>query len=111
MRILIDECLPAPIANSLTPFGHECKTVREIGLGSKKNGELLALAEGKWDVLLTNDKNIKYQQNMAGRTIAILILSSNSNRLSDLLPLIPACARALISIQSGQIIEIGPNPG
>jgi hypothetical protein len=72
---------------------------------------LLALAEGKWDVLLTNDKNIKYQQNMAGRTIAILILSSNSNRLSDLLPLIPACARALISIQSGQIIEIGPNPG
>lgn len=44
MRILIDECLPAPIKDSLIPFGHECKTVREIGLGSKKNGELLTLA-------------------------------------------------------------------
>ena len=108
MKILIDECLPAPIIDSLIPFGHVCKTVREIGLGSKKNGELLALAEGQWDVLLTNDKNIKYQQNIKGRTISILILSANSNRLSDLLPLIPACARALLSIQSGQILEIGP---
>lgn len=107
MRILIDECLPAPIIDSLTPFGHECKTVREIGLGSKKNGELLALADGKWDVFLTNDKNIKYQQNMNGRTISILILSANSNRLSDLLPLIPACADALRSIQSGQVVEVG----
>lgn len=107
MRILIDECLPAPIIDSLTPFGHECKTVREIGLGSKKNGELLALAEGEWDVLLTNDKNIKYQQNMEGRRISILILSAKSNRLRDLLPLIPACARALVSIQSGQVVEIG----
>jgi predicted nuclease of predicted toxin-antitoxin system len=94
MRILIDECLPAPIIDSLTPFGHECKTVREIGLGSKKNGELLALAEGEWDVLLTNDKNVKYQQNMEGRRISILILSAKSNRLRDLLPLIPACVRA-----------------
>jgi predicted nuclease of predicted toxin-antitoxin system len=110
MRILIDECLPAPIIDSLTPFGHECKTVREIGLGSKKNGELLALADGKWDVLLTNDKNIKYQQNMKGRKISILILSANSNRLKDLLPLIPACADALLSIQSGQVVEIGPKP-
>jgi predicted nuclease of predicted toxin-antitoxin system len=107
MRILIDECLPAPIIDSLTPFGHECKTVREIGLGSKKNGELIALAEGEWDVLLTNDKNIKYQQNMEGRRISILILSAKSNRLRDLLPLIPACARALVSIQSGQVVEIG----
>lgn len=110
MRILIDECLPAPIIDSLNPFGHECKTVREIGLGSKKNGELLALADGKWDVFLTNDKNIKYQQNMNGRTISILILSANSNRLSDLLPLIPACADALRSIQSGQVVEVGAKP-
>jgi predicted nuclease of predicted toxin-antitoxin system len=108
MRILIDECLPAPIIESLTPFGHECKTVREIGLGSKTNGELLAAADGNWDVLLTNETNIKYQQNMTGRRISIVILSANSNRLRDPLPLIPACARALLSIQSGQVVEIGP---
>lgn len=108
MRILIDECLPAPIKDSLIPFGHECKSVREIGLGSKKNGELLTLAEGNWDVLLTNDKNIKYQQNMTGRKISILILTANSNRLKDLLPLMPACAQALLSIQIGQVVEVGP---
>jgi predicted nuclease of predicted toxin-antitoxin system len=110
MRILIDECLPGPIIEFLRPFGHEYMTVREIGLGGKKNGELLALADGKWDILLTNDKNIKYQQNMRGRRISILILSAKSNRLEDLLPLIPACADALRSIQSGQVVEVRADP-
>ncbi len=108
MKILVDECLPSPIKNCLSPFGHECGTVREIGFGSKKNGELLALADGKWDVLLTSDRNIKYQQNMAGRKISILILCAKSNRLKDLLPLIPACAEALLSIQGGLVVEIWP---
>jgi predicted nuclease of predicted toxin-antitoxin system len=106
MKILLDECLPAPIKESLSPFGHECKTVQELGFGSKKNGELLALAEGKWDVLLTSDKNIKFQQNMAGRKISIVILRAKSNRLEDLLLLMPACAEALLSIQGGVVIEI-----
>jgi predicted nuclease of predicted toxin-antitoxin system len=108
MRILVDECLPAPIKASLTPFGHDCKTVREIGFGSRKNGELLALADGKWDVLITSDRNIKYQQNMTGRKISIVILCAKSNRLKDLLPLIPACAEALLSIQGGLVVEIWP---
>lgn len=108
MKILVDECLPAPIKDSLSPFGHDCKTVREIGFGNKKNGELLALADGKWDVLLTSDRNIKYQQNMTGRKISILILCAKSNRLKDLLPLMPACAQALLSIENGQVVEIGP---
>ena len=59
MKILVDECLPSPIKNCLSPFGHECGTVREIGFGSKKNGELLALADGKWDVL--TDERQKHQ--------------------------------------------------
>jgi hypothetical protein len=45
-------------------MGHKCQTVRHAGFGSKKNGELLTIAEGQWDVLLTSDRNIKYQQNM-----------------------------------------------
>jgi len=49
---------------------YECQTARRAGYGSKKNGELLALAEGQWDVLLTSDRNIKYQQNMAGRIVS-----------------------------------------
>jgi PIN like domain len=63
MKILIDECLPAALAGHLTTLGHECQTVRQAGFGSKKNGELLVLAEGRWDVMLTSDRHIRHQQN------------------------------------------------
>jgi hypothetical protein len=89
-------------------MGHECQTVRRAGYGSKKNGELLMLAEGLWDVLLTSDRNIKYQQNMIGRSMSILILRAKSNRMKDLLPLMPACAEALLSIRAGRVVEVGP---
>jgi len=89
-------------------MGHECQTVRQTGFGSKRNGELLALAEGRWDVLLTSDRNIKYQQNMTGRRISIVILCGKSNRMKDLLPLMPACAQTLLSVQAGSVVEVGP---
>jgi len=66
------------------------------------------LAEGQWDVLLTSDRNIKYQQNMTGRSVSILILRAKSNRMKDLLPLMPACGEALLSIQPGRVVEVGP---
>jgi predicted nuclease of predicted toxin-antitoxin system len=81
MKVLIDECLPAALRGTVTAMGHECETVRRAGYGSKKNGELLTLAESRWDVLLTSDRNIKYQQSMTGRNICILILCAKSNRL------------------------------
>jgi predicted nuclease of predicted toxin-antitoxin system len=90
MKILIDECLPDDLKESVVAMGHECQTVRRAGYGSKKNGELLALAEGRWDMLLTSDRNIKYQQSMTGRRVSILILRTKSNRMKDLLPLMPA---------------------
>lgn len=107
MKILIDECLPAALKGTLAEWGHECETVRRAGYGSKKNGELLSLAEGQWDVLLTSDRNIKHQQNMTGRKVSILILCAKSNRLKDLLPLMPACAQALLSIRPGNVVEVG----
>ena len=108
MKILIDECLPAALKGTLITMGHECETVRHAGYGSKKNGELLSLAEGRWDVLLTSDRRIKYQQNMSGRKIAIAVLLAKSNRMEDLLPLMSDCAKVLLSIQPGQVVEIGP---
>jgi predicted nuclease of predicted toxin-antitoxin system len=108
MKILIDECLPAKLKGTLTALGYECQTVRQAGFGSKKNGELLTIAEGQWDVLLTSDRNIKYQQNMTGRSLSIMILCAKSNRMKDLLPLMPACAEALVSIQPGRVVEVGP---
>jgi predicted nuclease of predicted toxin-antitoxin system len=108
MKILIDECLPDEMKDAVAAMGHECQTVRRAGLGSKKNGELLTLAEGRWDVLLTSDRNIKNQQNMTGRSVSILILRAKSNRMKDLLPLMPACAEALLAIQPGRIVEVVP---
>jgi len=101
MRILIDECLPARLKNSFVQSGHECKTVQDLGIANKKNGELLSLADGEWDVLVTNDQNIKFQQNITGRKISVLVLRANSSRLADLLPLILACRSALASIRGG----------
>jgi len=89
-------------------MGHECQTVRQAGYGSKKNGELLTLAEGRWNVLLTSDRNIKFQQNMTGRSVSIVILCAKTNRMKDLLPLMPACAQALLSIQPGCVVDVGP---
>lgn len=107
MKILLDECLPVALKESLLSLGHDCQTVRGAGFGSKKNGELFNLAEGRWNVLLTSDRNIKYQQNLAGRNISILILCAKSNRMKDLVPLQPACGQALLTIQAGQVVEVG----
>ena len=82
--------------------------MRRAGFGSKKNGELLALAEGNWDVLLTNDRRMKHQQNMAGRKLAVVVLRAKSNRMEDLQPLVQPCAEAPLSVLPGQILEVGP---
>ena len=108
MKILIDECLPAALRGTLTAMGHECETVRRAGYGAKKNGELLTLAEDEWDVLFTSDRRMKYQQNMTGRNVAVVVLCARSNRMKDLLPLMPAFAQALLSVSRGQIVEVGP---
>ena len=74
MKVLIDECAPKAMKYTLAAHGHECLTVQEAGWSGKENGELLALAEDEFDVLVTLDTNLKYQQNLAGRKIAIVIL-------------------------------------
>lgn len=107
MKVLIDECLPVSLKAPLVAYGFECDTVRDAVLAGKKNGELLTLAERLWDVLLTGDSNVKFQQNVAGRKIAILVMRGKSNRVADLLPLLPACAQALREIRGGQVVEVG----
>lgn len=78
MNILLDECVPWPMHKLLA--GHECSTTQQRGWGGIKNGDLLQLAEGEFDLFVTSDQNIRYQQNLAGREIAILELSTNDLR-------------------------------
>src|SRR5258708_5135767 len=75
-RILLDENIPAGLRKLLT--GHETKLAIEVGLAGVSNGELLAAAEGqRFDILITADRNLRYQQNLADRTIAIVVLGTN----------------------------------
>ena len=78
MKILLDECVPWPMRKFLA--GQECSTARQRGWGGIKNGDLLRLAEGEFDLFITSDQNIRYQQNLAGRLIAIIELSTNDYR-------------------------------
>lgn len=106
MRILIDECVDERFRGSLS--GHECQTVRYAGMAGLKNGDLLESAEAaRFDVFLTVDQGIEYQQNLSGRKIAMMILRAKSNRLRDLLRLVPACLKVLESVQPGQIVRVG----
>jgi predicted nuclease of predicted toxin-antitoxin system len=107
MRVLIDECAPRALKQTLSTQGHECCTVQEAGWSGKVNGELLELAEAEFGVLVTLDTNLEYQQNLTGRKIAIVILQGQSNRLSDLRPHFPAITRALQTIKSGEIVYVG----
>ena len=78
MRILLDECVPWPVQKLLV--GHDCVTVQQHGWGGIKNGELLRLAGSEFDLFITTDQNIRYQQNLTGRRIPILELSTNNIR-------------------------------
>jgi predicted nuclease of predicted toxin-antitoxin system len=107
MKVLIDECAPRALKRVLAEHEFDCLTVQEAGWSGTVNGELLNLAELQFDALLTLDSNVKYQQNMSGRRIAIVILRARSNRLPDLIPHISDCVRALRRIKPGEIVYVG----
>jgi predicted nuclease of predicted toxin-antitoxin system len=107
MRILIDECAPRALKKHLIKQGHVCRTVQEAGWSGKKNGELLSLAETDFDVLVTVDTNLRYQQNLSGRRIAIVVLRSSSNRLEHLRQYFPACVTAIENVKPGETVQVG----
>lgn len=104
MHILIDECLPRQLKQSL--IGHDVKTVPQMGWAGKKNGELLRLMTEQFDVFITFDKQMQYQQNLKNLSLGIIGLAAKKNRLDYLMPLMPAVQTALETIQPGQIIRI-----
>lgn len=105
MRILLDECVPVKLRRALS--GHSVRTVTEMGWSSKKNGELLAsmMSDG-FEVLLTVDKNLRFQQNLAKFGIAVVVIRGLSNRTADLLPLMPSVLAALASLKPGDAVEV-----
>ena len=78
MRILLDECVPWPMRRLLA--GHSCTSVQEQGWSGIRNSDLLKRAEHQFDLFITADQNIRYQQNLASERIAVLELSTNDLR-------------------------------
>ena len=102
MRILLDECVPGPMHRLLTK--HSCTSVQARGWGGIKNGELLGLAETDFELFITSDHNIRYQQNLASRKIAVLELSTNDiERIEAAAPLIQDAVEKIASEQFQQL--------
>jgi predicted nuclease of predicted toxin-antitoxin system len=104
MKLLIDECLPRKLKFSLSDY--EVFTVPEMGWSGKKNGELLRLMVDEFDVFITIDGNLHYQQSMVNFPIAMILLSAPNNKLESLLPLVPQMQECLKIIEKGQMVII-----
>lgn len=105
MRVLLDEQLPRRLARELT--GHDVHTVQQEGWAGIKNGELLRRAADKgFEVFVTADQNLQFQQNLARARLGVVVLAAPSNKLEDLLPLVPRALEAISHIQPGQMVHV-----
>jgi uncharacterized protein DUF5615 len=105
VKVFLDECVDWRLARDLG--GHEVKTARQMGWAAIRNGELLDLASREFDVFITVDRNLAFQQNVSSSSIAILVLHGKTSRLADLRPLVPNLLAAIASAQPGSIKNIG----
>ena len=104
MKLLLDECTPARLRLDFP--GHEVSTIEQAGLKGLKNGTLLRMASHEFDVLITVDQKLPYQQNLSGLSIAIVILVARSNRYYELRALLPQALAAIASIRKGEIVLV-----
>ncbi len=104
MRLLLDECIDRRLSRELT--AHEVITVPQMGWAGIKDGQLLTLAETEFDVFITVDRNLSFQQNLSQFNIAVIVLQASSNRLTDLKPLAPKILAILDRAAKGQATSV-----
>ena len=105
MKVLLDECVDWRLARDIV--GHEVKTARQMGWVTVKNGDLLSLASEAFDVFVTVDRNLQFQQNPETLAIAVIVLRARRNRLVDLRPLVPALLAAINQVRPGALQVVG----
>lgn len=107
MRVLLDECLDWRLMRHIA--GHDVKTARQMEW-TIKNGELLTLAAQSFDLFVTVDRNLSFQQNLGRLPIAVIVIAAKTNRLADLIPLVPELLAAIASAKPGTVTVVaGPN--
>ena len=107
MRILLDEDLPRRLAAVLV--GHDVSTVQHSGWTGTKNGKLLGLAAAEFDVFLTMDRNLEFQQNLNTLPIAVLVVEAVSNRMEHLVPLCTVSLRNSVIFHPSHCGRSAPN--
>ena len=105
MKVLLDECVDRRLADYLREF--EITTVAAQGWGGITNGKLLAPAQAEFEVFVTVDRKLSFQQNLQKFDLAVILLVSKSNRLQDLLPSVPALINAIPVAERGKLATIG----
>lgn len=106
MRVLIDECLNWRLSRSLT--GHYCVSVQRMGWSGAQNGELLKLAvENQFEVFLTGDRNLAFQQTTTQYQIAIVVLVAKGTELHQTMPLMAKILSILPKLKPGQVVRVG----
>jgi hypothetical protein len=96
VRVLLDECVDWRLSRDIT--GHDVRTARQMGWSAIQNGRLLTLAAEHFDVFVTVDRNLSFQQNINVFEIAVIVLQARTNRLHDLRTLVPALLSALPAV-------------
>jgi predicted nuclease of predicted toxin-antitoxin system len=104
VRLLLDNCVPVRLARQIT--GHIVESAVRRGWAALDDGPLLDAMTGQFEVLITVDKSMRFQQRLAGRPISIVVLRAKSNHISDLAPLVPALVIALADVKPGEVREI-----
>ena len=102
MRVLFDQGTPDPLRRALT--AHVVSTAYELGWSALSNGDLLDAAEAQFDAFVTTDQNLRYQQNLTGRRLAILVLPFAS--WPKLQSHVPTIASAIDSLEPGDYVEL-----
>ncbi len=105
MKVLVDECVDWRLSRDIV--GHDVKTARQMGWSTIRNGELLGLATKEFDVFVTVDRNLSFQQNLPAFAIAVIVLRARSNRLSDLRPLVPELLASIPTAKPGTVTYVG----
>lgn len=104
MRVLLDECTPRKLRQDLPE--HEVRTVGEMGWRGTRNGALLLQAASEFDVLLTVDSNMEFQQNLALLPLAVIVLVAFKNDIELLRPLMPQVDALLPTIERGRLYHV-----
>src|SRR5258708_2793166 len=104
MRVLLDECISVRVAAELPK--HDVQTIRGMGWRGKKNGELLQLAASKFNVFVTIDKGLEYQQRIAHLRLGVVTPVAPSNDMDVLRPLMPRLRHAVMKVKRGQVIRV-----